>query len=68
MMIRLPELAESLGVSQITVRDWMKRKIIPFVQIRRCILFDEARVMRAVNRYERAAVKPLTHEDVEAES
>jgi predicted site-specific integrase-resolvase len=61
-MIRLPELAKTLGVSQITVRGWMQKKIIPFIQIKRCILFDEAKVMRALNRYERTPVKPLTQE------
>lgn len=51
--LRRSEIAQRLGVSESTIRQWMRRKVIPYVQIGYVILFDEKKVRRALDRFER---------------
>jgi excisionase family DNA binding protein len=46
-------MAELLGVSVRTLRNWMSMRIIPFYKIKRIILFDPEAVEAALKEYER---------------
>jgi excisionase family DNA binding protein len=51
--VRAKEMAELLGVSVRTLRNWMSMRIIPFYKIKRIILFDPEAVEAALKEYER---------------
>jgi hypothetical protein len=36
-----------------TVREWMRLRIIPYIQVRHVILFDPQKVREALSRFER---------------
>jgi excisionase family DNA binding protein len=38
--VRTKEMAELLGISVRTLRNWVEMRIIPFYKVRRVILFD----------------------------
>jgi excisionase family DNA binding protein len=54
-LFRQKELAETLRVSERSIRNWQERRIIPFVKIGRVVLFDIEKVMSALERFERKA-------------
>ena len=48
-------IAELLGVSERTVRNWRASRIIPYTKVGRVILFDPEAVERALLKFERKA-------------
>jgi len=53
--VREKVIAELLGVSDRTVRNWRASRIIPYTKIGRIILFDPEAVERALLKFERKA-------------
>jgi excisionase family DNA binding protein len=53
--IREKVVAELLGVSERTVRNWRASRIIPYTKVGRVILFDAEAVERALLKFERKA-------------
>jgi excisionase family DNA binding protein len=51
--IGVKQLAKELSVSIGTIRRWKRMKIIPYVQIGHVILFDLAKVEKALQKFER---------------
>jgi DNA-binding transcriptional MerR regulator len=49
--LREPELAEMLGVSDRTVREWRYLRLIPYFKVNRVISFDPDRVREALKRF-----------------
>ena len=39
-LIKAEEAAELLGVAKPTIYSWVRRGVIPYVQIERCVRFD----------------------------
>jgi len=52
-LLREKSLAEKIGVSPRTLRAWRVLRIIPFIKVRKVILFDEADVLAALGKFER---------------
>jgi excisionase family DNA binding protein len=53
--LREKEVAEVLGVSARTIRNWRASRIIPFTKINRVILYDPLSVEQALMKFERKA-------------
>ena len=53
--VREKVIAELLGVSERTVRNWRASRIIPYTKVGRIILFDPESVERALLKFERRA-------------
>lgn len=55
--LRRSEAAEYLSVSERTISDWQRRRIIPFIKTgRRCVMFRKADLDAAMDRFEVRAV------------
>jgi DNA-binding transcriptional MerR regulator len=52
-LIREPEQAKLLGMSQRTLRSLRAQRLVPFVKINRIVLYDPDRVIAALERFER---------------
>jgi len=52
---RLSTEAKRLGISKEQLRNWMKRRIVPFIKINNTVLFDPAKVDKALEQFERVA-------------
>ena len=55
-LIREPEQAKLLGMSQRTLRSLRAQRLVPFVKINRIVLYDPDRVIAALERFERKEV------------
>jgi len=56
--LRRPSAAGYCNVSQRTISDWQKRRIIPFVKMgRKCVLFKRADLDAALDRFKIKAVR-----------
>jgi excisionase family DNA binding protein len=53
--VREKVIAELLGISERTVRNWRASRIIPYTKVGRIILFDPEAVERALLKFERKA-------------
>jgi excisionase family DNA binding protein len=53
--VRPKELSKLLAVSPRTIRQWQASRVIPFHKIRQTVLFDYAKVIEALERFERKA-------------
>jgi excisionase family DNA binding protein len=53
--LRPIDLAETLNVCERTVREWQSKRVIPFVKVGRVVLFDLAKVLSALENFERKA-------------
>jgi excisionase family DNA binding protein len=51
--LRAKEMAELLGVSIRTLRNWMSMRIMHFYKIKRVVLFDPDTIEAALKEYER---------------
>ncbi|MBU4200748.1 MAG: helix-turn-helix domain-containing protein [Verrucomicrobia bacterium] len=50
--LRRPGAAEYLDVSERTISDWQKRRIIPFFKVgRKCVLFSRGDLDRAIAKF-----------------
>jgi len=57
--LRRPGAADYLDVSERTISDWQKRRIIPFIKIgRKCVMFKRADLDVALDRFKVQAVRP----------
>lgn len=56
--LRRPSAADHCGVSERTISDWQRRRIIPFVKMgRKCVLFKRADLDAALDRFKVKAVR-----------
>jgi len=46
-------MAERIGVSARTLRAWRDMGLVPFIKIRKVILFDEAEVLQTLGKFKR---------------
>ena len=53
LYLREPEMAEAISVSPRTLRHWRATRTIPFVKVRRLILYEPIKVRAALQRFER---------------
>ena len=52
-LLKRGQLAKALSVSARSIDNWQREKKIPFIRISpRCVLFDLARVLAALKRFE----------------
>ena len=51
--LRYPQMAEALGVSERLLKNWVRDRVVPFIKIKRCVLFDPEAVEAALKRFER---------------
>lgn len=54
-LLREPQQAAVLNISRRTLRDWRAAGIIPFLKIRRVVLYDPVAVLAALAKFERTA-------------
>jgi hypothetical protein len=55
-LIREPQQAKMLGISERTLRTLRAQRLVPFVKINRIVLYDPDRVIAALERFERKEV------------
>jgi len=55
-ILRQKELAEKLCVSERLIRKWQEQRVIPFIKVGRTVLYDTAKVLAALEKFERKAV------------
>jgi excisionase family DNA binding protein len=53
MRLNRKQLANILGVSVKTIRNWEEQKLIPYLQIGHVIRFDLDKVEKALDKFER---------------
>jgi excisionase family DNA binding protein len=53
MRLNRKQLANILGVSVETIRNWEEQKLIPYLQIGHVIRFDLDKVEKALDKFER---------------
>jgi hypothetical protein len=56
MYLRYPDMAAELGVSLRTLKGWVASRLVPYVKVKRLVLFEPAKVKAALERLERKAV------------
>jgi hypothetical protein len=56
MYLRYPDMAAELGVSLRTLKGWVATRLIPYVKVKRVVLFEPVKVKAALERLERKAV------------
>ena len=47
-------MAERLKISERTLKDWVSKRLVPYIKVQRSVLFDPAKVDSALARFERA--------------
>ena len=45
-------MAEALGISERLLKNWVRDRVVPFIKIGRCVLFDPTKVEAALARFE----------------
>jgi excisionase family DNA binding protein len=53
MYLRYPTMASELGVSLRTLKGWVANRLVPYVKIKRLVLFEPAKVKAALEKLER---------------
>jgi Helix-turn-helix domain len=56
-LIREKNMADKIGVSVRTLRNWRDQKIIPFIKVKKVILFDEQEILQILSRNFRRGAK-----------
>jgi hypothetical protein len=56
MYLRYPDMAAELGVSLRTLKGWVADRLVPYVKVKRLVLFEPVKVKAALERMERKAV------------
>ena len=59
MHLRYKDMAKELGISERLLKDWVSKRLVPFIKIRRLILFDPVKVEAALAKFERSPRKGL---------
>jgi hypothetical protein len=54
MHLRYKDMAKELGISERLLKDWVSKRLVPFIKIRRLVLFDPAKVAAALSKFERS--------------
>jgi hypothetical protein len=54
--LREPEMAKQLSVTPRTLRSWRSKRVVPFIKIKKVILFDPHKVVEALGKFERVAI------------
>jgi excisionase family DNA binding protein len=54
MHLRYKDMAKELGISERLLKDWVSKRLVPFIKIRRLVLFDPAKVEAALTKFERS--------------
>jgi DNA-binding transcriptional MerR regulator len=49
------EMAARLSVTPRTLRNWRSKRLVPFIKVRKVILFDPAKVLAALEKFERGS-------------
>jgi excisionase family DNA binding protein len=55
MYLRYPDMAAELGISLRTLKGWVADRLVPYVKVKRLVLFEPAKVKAALERLERKA-------------
>jgi hypothetical protein len=55
MYLRYPAMAAELGVSLRTLKGWVAARLVPYVRVKRLVLFEPPKVKAALERLERKA-------------
>jgi len=56
------EMAARLSVTPRTLRNWRSQRLVPFIKVRKVILFDPAKVIAELEKFERGAGSRRTAE------
>ena len=56
MYLRYPAMAAELGVSLRTLKGWVAARLVPYVKVKRLVLFEPPKVKAALERLERKAI------------
>lgn len=51
---RYKDMAKELGISERLLKDWVSKRLVPFIKIRRLVLFDPVKVKAALSKFERS--------------
>jgi excisionase family DNA binding protein len=54
MYLKYSEMAERLRISERTLKDWVAKRLVPYIKIQRSVLFDPDRVKAALSKFERS--------------
>ena len=54
MHFRYKDMAKELGISERLLKDWVSKRLVPFIKIRRLVLFDPVKVKAALSKFERS--------------
>jgi excisionase family DNA binding protein len=55
MYLRYPDMAQELGISLRTLKGWVADRLVPYVKVKRLVLFEPAKVRAALEKLERTA-------------
>jgi len=53
--LRYKEMAKALGISERLLKNWVRDRIVPFIKIKRAVLFDPVEVDGALDHFKRKA-------------
>ena len=51
--LRYAGMAQALGISERLLKNWVRDRVVPFIKIKRVVLFDPVKVEAALGRFER---------------
>jgi ribosome-binding protein aMBF1 (putative translation factor) len=54
-ILRQKELADELHVSERLIRKWQENRVIPYIKVNKAVLYDFAKVLTALEKFERKA-------------
>jgi DNA-binding transcriptional MerR regulator len=49
------EMAARLSVTPRTLRNWRSQRLVPFLKLKRVVLFDPAKVLAELEKFERVS-------------
>jgi hypothetical protein len=59
MHLRYKVMARELGISERLLKDWVSKRLVPFIKVRRLVLFDPLKVEAALAKFERSERRGL---------
>jgi DNA-binding transcriptional MerR regulator len=54
-LLREEAMAERIGISKRTLRAWRDLGLVPFIKVKRLILFNEREVLKTLEKFKREA-------------